>query len=565
MIKFNIAYLLGLLLAYPVAAQQAWTTLSQVVQDVQIKDDVYEQSFTYATENNCLLTITIYDTDDGEETTYTVNATDLNDRKIRFDTRSREILVEVETRGGRDLVQVFEDGEAKEFSDGFKFYATDIENAREIVQAFKEVVQSCGQQSNEVLINGQANPSFEESLGFLTSEIREIATNEGAIEQSFTYNSALPTVITYEWEDTNEGESYRYVANMVDFNEQSVSFNTKRGDVWVSLETIGGRDLIQVFENGEPDNYDHELQIRATDIEQARVLEKALKSLIAGAEQRYDNSFLPGVVNPDMNQTVAYLTNMVGEVALEKETYEQAFSYNAASQQLRYDVIEASDGEQLSYLVNPADINPRTVDFDTKGSEVLIEMKTEAERDLVQEREDDVVDGFTDEIVIRASTIDDARRWVGALRQLVSLAQENQQDLFFLMAGGSPTPSTALQFLQSNIGAVNDGDDRYQQTLTSGLDNQCLLTYTLIDDDKGEEKVFEWNMADINPRRIAFDTKSSNVMVTLTTTAERDLVREIEDGEVEGYENEVELLANTIEEARALVSAFKLLAESCKK
>ncbi|WKN44426.1 hypothetical protein [Tunicatimonas pelagia] len=561
--KRTTVLLVALLFGSPVLAQPAWNTLSQAVQDVQIKDDMYEQSFSYTSDNACLLTFTVLDTDDGEETTYKVNAADLNEHKIRFDTRSREVVIEVETRGDKELVQVFEDGEAEDFSDNFQFYAVDIENARAIVKAFKEVVQNCGEQSKEILIYGKANPTFEDALGFLTAEVGEIETSDGAINQTLAYDLSLPTIITYEQEDANEGEVNSYVANMVDFNEQSVSFDTKRGQVLVTLETIGGRDLIQTLENGEADDYEHELQIIATDIEQGRALEKALKALITQAEQRYDNSFLPGVNNPSLDQTVSYLTSQVGNVALEKETYEQSVNYDAATQQFSYTIIEASEGEEVTFLVNPADINPRTIDFDTKGSEVLIELKTEAERDLVQELEDDVVDGFTDEIVMQAPSVDEARRWVGALRQLVTLAQANQQNLFVASVGSNPTPGTTLQFLRDNIGTVDEGDDRYEQSFTPGSD-QCLLTYTLIDDE-GEEKVFEWNMADMNPRLVTFDTKGERIIVTLKTTAQRDLVREIEQGEVEGYENEVELLANTIEEARALVSAFKNLAESCKK
>ncbi|MEM6843675.1 MAG: hypothetical protein AAF632_15715 [Bacteroidota bacterium] len=553
------------LLANSVVAQSpAWGTLGQAVQDVQIKDDLYEQSFTYTSDNSCLLTFTIFDTDDGEETAYKVNAADLNEHKISFDTRNKEVVIEVEVRGGKDLVQVFEDGEPNDFDDSFEFYALNIENAREIVRAFKEIVQNCGERSQEVLVYGQANPSFEDALGFLTSEVGEVESSDGAIGQTFTHDISLPTVITYEREDTNEGELFRYVANMADFNEQSVSFDTEKGQVIVMLETIGGRDLIQTFENGELDDYEHELVIIATDIEHARVLEKALKSLIAQAEQRYDASFLPGVADPSIDQTVSFLSSQIGEVVLDKEAYEQSVSYEAATQQFRYQVVEASEGDEITYLVNPADINPRTIDFDTKGSEVLIELQTEGERDLIQELENDVVEGFTDEIIIRAPSVDEARRWVGALQQLVTLAQNNQQSLFISAVGNSPTPGATLQYLQSNVGAVDAGQDRYEQSLVPGSDNRCLLTYTLIDDD-GEEKIFEWNMADINSRQIAFDTKGESILLTLKTTAQRDLVREIEAGEVEGYENEVELLANTIEEARALVAAFKNMAESCKK
>ena len=111
-----------------------------------------------------------------------------------------------------------------------------------------------------------------------------------------------------------------------------MSFNTEKGAVWLTLETQGERDLIQTYEDGELDDYEKEMEIMATDIEQARVLEKALKLLVASSADQTQDAFIPGNPEPDLNTTARYLTEQVGNVNLGKEVYEQFFSYDADAQ-----------------------------------------------------------------------------------------------------------------------------------------------------------------------------------------------------------------------------------------
>ena len=552
-----------LVLPAPVAYAQS-ADLAEAVQDVTVKDDTYEQAFSYDEANTCLLTFTVLDTDEGEETVYQVNAADLNEHKVRFDTQSKAIVVEAETRGGKDLVRVLEDGQVDGFDDGFELYADGIENARDIVKALKEIVTGCNGANKNITVNGKADPTFNEALNFLSSEIGEISIGQEEFNQSFTYDSEQPTVITYTWEDPSEGETRKYVANVADFNEQSVSFNTKNGNVWLTLETQGERDLIQTYEDGEPDDYDSEIQMMAADIEQARVLEKALKALIATAADRTQDSFIPGTAKPSLDATADYLTNNVGDVVLSKDTYEQAFSYDAAQHQLIYEVTEVGDGDKNTFRVNPADLNVNSIGMDTKGSGALITLETQAERDLIQVLENDVVDGYDNEMTMYAPNVEAGRHWVEALKRLVLLGRDGQQDAFAAL-GNTLDQAATLRFLEENVRRVEAGEEAYQQTFATASGNQCLITYTLLDEDEGEEEIYEWNMADINDNSVAFDTKGEDILVTLVTIGERDLIKVIEDGEVDGYEDEIELRANNIEEARALVSAFKHLAGLCEK
>ena len=214
--------------------------------------------------------------------------------------------------------------------------------------------------------------------------------------------------------------------------------------------------------------------------------------------------------------------------------------------------------------MNPADINANSIVSDTKGEAVLITLETQGERDLIQESENDQVEGYENEMTIRAPGVQEARHWVEALKRLVTLTRTEAQDQFSAL-GSNPDQAATLQFLQNNIGEVVAGEDAYQQTFTSASGNPCLVSYSVVEEEKGKEETYEWNMADINANQIIFDTKGTSVLVTLTTRGKQDLIKAIEEGEVDGYEDEVTLRANTIEEARSMVVALQHLTQQCEK
>ena len=76
-----------------------------------------------------------------------------------------------------------------------------------------------------------------------------------------------------------------------------------------------------------------------------------------------------------------------------------------------------------------------------------------------------------------------------------------------------------------------------------------------------KEKIYEFNMGDINAISVNFYTSSLNVMVELKTNYSEKIIKYYENGEIKSYQNEIKLQGTDIENARQIVTLFKKLTE----
>lgn len=555
---FTLLFSLVNILAFGQATQQH---LTELVEDVSIKDKNYQQTLAFESDNPCLLTLTVVDPK-GNEQMYAWNAADMNENRVTMTTKRNEVLVQVETGGSRDLIRIYENGEANSFDDALTIRANDIEHAREIVAELKALSKECGESQKEITIDGKKDPDVTTALNYLKKSIGAVTTDGEEYTQSFIYDAKEGDMVTYEIK-SGDGKTLTYLFNIADLNSKDVYFDTKGGGVFVSLETQGGKDLVQVYENDVVDGFESAFNILAYDVEEARRLEKAWKIFISSAEEHKPRDFMAGNPNPNWKQTLDYLMAQVQDVSLGKDAYEQSFSYDQATDMLTYVVIEKDGGDKISYHWHMADINANDIDFETKGSAVMVTMTTEDKRDLIQQVEEEQVQGYENELVIYTEKIEPARDLLNAFKHLAGMAGEHYSSQF-IKGQESPGKTATIAYLKQTIGEVKVGDDSYTQSIAE-KDDDCLVTFSILNENKGKEEVMSWNMADINAKKTDFSTKGSAVLVTVETQGKRDLIEVVEDGEVDGYESAVSVLAKDVHEARKIVGALKHWAKLCEK
>ncbi len=534
--------------------------VAQLVQPVTVKGDVYEQSFSAQEENSCLVRFTAVDAKKGEETVFELNAADLNERAIAFETRKNEVTVKATTQGKRDLIRVYEDGEIDGYQDELSLLATGIEEARNLVEALKDLAGQCQQQAS---VEDEADQSAAALLASLEEQVGEVSFNETQFDQAITHDAEQPSIITYERTERGAGDTQQFTVNLADLNERSIHFNTEGAMVWVMAETQKKNDLVQVMENGQLDGYQDEIAFLATDIEQARRLERAWKKLVAMSEG--ETEFLPGNADPSLEQTLDFLTERVAPVEVKGNKFEQSFSYaksprNGGGYQLTFQVTEVGKGEEQTYQWNMVDMHPSSIRFDIQKNRAVVEAQTLDKSDLIAYSEDGVLDGYTDALAVLANSIEEARKITLALQHLAQKTSDQAATLTL-----PTTASATLEFLQARVGAVAEGEDRLDQSIEASSEEACLLEYRVVDQEKGDELVYAWNMNDLNENSLLMGTKGSAVFISLETIGKRDLIEVIENGEVDDYEKGFSLRAEGIEEAREIIAALKQLTKLCKE
>ena len=114
--------------------------LIQNIVDVSLNDKTYKQSLFYDEDTPESITFEMIDQDKDVKFSYELNLKDLNESKISFDTRGREVIVEAEVKGKQDLIKSTKDDEDDKFIDQLSIKAQGIEEARVIVHTLKYLV-----------------------------------------------------------------------------------------------------------------------------------------------------------------------------------------------------------------------------------------------------------------------------------------------------------------------------------------------------------------------------------------------------------------------------------------
>ena len=114
--------------------------LIQNIVDVPVNDKTYKQSLFYEEDKPEIITFEMIDLDKDVKLSYELNLKDLNELKVDFDTRGREVVIEAEIKGKQDLIKYTKDDEDDKFIDKLSIKALGIEEARIIVHTLKYLV-----------------------------------------------------------------------------------------------------------------------------------------------------------------------------------------------------------------------------------------------------------------------------------------------------------------------------------------------------------------------------------------------------------------------------------------
>ena len=559
--------LLSVFISFNSAAQDIpalFQNIKSNITNVTINDEIVEQSFLQETDE-CICKLSVHNIEDEEQLVYIFNAADLNQYKISFKTSKRSVYIETETKGGKDLIRVFENDEVEGYVDDFEFYAKDIEQARSIVEDFRNLVKECEKKQESIGFVLGENPSIEDAANYLKNEITKVSVNEQTYDQMFSVNTEFVPEMKLEVTDVNEGEVIIYELNAADINPAEIEFDTDDSFVTIEASTRGGRDLIKVFENGELDGYEESMKFYTDGIEPARKLVEALQFYVMESKDMTAREIIDIENTGDLSKLNDFISNHLKDVAIEDENFKQSFTYQQDKPYLvTIEVEEVNEGEPYTYSFNLADLNDNGLSFDTEGSQVVIELETSGEADLIKVMENGGLDEYDDDFEFLANGIEEARYLVEAFKKAVRMSKE-MQDKEFIDGNSSPTKSETVDFLASTLGEVVIGEDAYKQKITATGENDCVINYEVTDVSEGETAIYKFNLVDINVHKTNFYADDDEIFISLETIGGNDLIEEIIDGTTEGFENELRLRADGIEEARTIELAIIHLINICSE
>jgi len=542
--------------------KESVSNIQDLISEVTFGDETYKQEIK-TRETECLITLTVNDLDDDKIYAYQFNIADINPQKLKFETKKNQVIVTGETIANRDLIYSTENGESAKYVHEFNLYAKDIESARAIVNTFKSVNSNCEEAQSNAKFVLKDSQQFMDGITYLSTNLpKTVDVSEAKMSQRFDYEKNFLPVLTFEVKDNEKNEVVTYTFNISDIDQQSIIFDTNKGNVFITGEVTGKNKYIAVEKNGIRENYSKDFQFYMQNIEDARKFVAALQFL----KQKSDD-YIQSLGSPLANVTTIpdylnFINQKINKVTAGEKSVEQSLKKSDQKVPLVTLTVKDEAGSALTdYDFNLADINESKVNFETVRNYIEINLSVSGGKKFIRVTENGSLKNYDDEIELNAGTIEEARTLVEAFKKVVAMAKEefNQQ----LSQFDNMSESDLSQALFQNIKDVLVDDDSYLQKLTSDEQNACILIFDQKDVSKEKNYSYKFNLIDISAPSIKYETKGDEVLVEMETKNKKDLIEFSEDGTVKNFEKSLAIRSADLENARMTALILKKLAEKC--
>ncbi|SDK31259.1 hypothetical protein SAMN05421823_102421 [Catalinimonas alkaloidigena] len=258
-------------------------------------------------------------------------------------------------------------------------------------------------------------------------------------------------------------------------------------------------------------------------------------------------------------EPLATLQQQVKEVATDKNTYEQALSFSADKPYLleltRKEIDKKGKESQQRYVFNLGLMDKNLVRRNTSQGLMRISARSGGQP-VIKEYEDGELDGFTDELELYCTDVDNARAIEEALKAAIPLAEEAWKSTIAI-----PTELAPLrQWITDQVQNVEAGDATYKQALSpeEGHAARGVLTRQK-STSKGleDEERYEWNFGDLHEPSVTMKVSGKLISVKANIRQNKKFVRREEGGELKGFDDEISLYAADADQAQVLVQGLR--------
>ncbi len=399
------------------------------------------------------------------------------------------------------------------------------------------------------LLGQTGGGEFQEVNPYISS----VSLKKVSYSQDLSTFGAEGCLCRFEINEENKVKNVVYNFNLADIHPPSVMQATKKDAVFVELATRGKKRLIQTEEDGKISGYSGEITIFTKDLEDAKGLKEVLKKKVESCKDIMEEKFSRDRFE-DPTSALIFLEENIKDFILNETQYSQELTHDVQKPwMLTYQTTDEK-GNTLEFAWNTSDIDPSKIAFDTKRENVLVSMSTKQGKNFIRKREGGELQNYTDKFHINVPDIESARIWVNALKTHSGGYNESANPSGRLI---NPTLPTVLSALSKQVGEVNIGDEGYDQSLYKISDRNSELIYTREELGNGKTVTYRWNLADIDPGRVEFDTHKKEVRIEMRTRSGEDYIQELEEDIPSGYTNKISFHAPDIESARLLVDLLR--------
>lgn len=255
--------------------------------------------------------------------------------------------------------------------------------------------------------------------------------------------------------------------------------------------------------------------------------------------------------NIEFENIVSELQTNLLEVQTGDETYTHELELLAYSV-LKYTLVEVDEKgnrEELTYEFNVADLDPYVVREETKKDIIYLSLTVDNGQKFIKKYENGEVKGYDENILMVTKNIDNARILKDLIKKAIPLAEDIMSKKLAV-----DTYAEMETWLAENVVNAESSGKSYNQTLVA-LDDfpgNYRLIQTEVTAKSSEERQYIFNLADININSLKFNISGSSFSLDFETNRKQKLIKVLESGAPKGFDDEIEIFTNNVEEARDL-------------
>jgi hypothetical protein len=263
-------------------------------------------------------------------------------------------------------------------------------------------------------------------------------------------------------------------------------------------------------------------------------------------------------------QSLAEIKAKVQDVQIDKNTFKQSIGILDESKGKLSLVSEMVDDkgkstkERFEFYVS--DIDKNTIIRKTSGKKLFISLSINNNQKFIKHYREEKLDSYTNNMEILLSSADAASELINLFK--TAIPQVNSGEKAY------NTNRDALNWLKNNISKISSGQVTFDQSFSFGEPKDYLAVFTLKKtDQKGvsSEEKYEFSILDINLKTLVVKVSGTQLSVSVEIKGNEPYIKYTKNNEQQSFENNFEVIAEDIDQARNIITAFSSAVEKSKQ
>ena len=346
------------------------------------------------------------------EERYEFYLSDIDANTLNFKVSGKKITIIPITKNKAKFIKYYKDNILQDFQNDLGILISDIDNAREMTEAFKAAIKN----SPAELLSWKSN---DEAIKYLTANITGETIGSDVYKLNLTSISNGPLNVRYvvdktDSKGTKAEDSFEFYPYMLDTATIKIGSSGKYLNVGVSV--TGKMKFVKVFKEDKQQSYDDGIEIMAFDARQAQDIAEAFKYLA-------QNSKPKEMTWSDKQSVLKFITEHVVDTKGEgKEVKQKIGLINNDPCRISLTVSTSDDKGKTTdeiFEFTLTDMNKQAVDLTVSGKKVEVTIPCKNKEKLVKTYKNGELQAWGSAVDLELSDVETARNVADAFRSAI--------------------------------------------------------------------------------------------------------------------------------------------------